>query len=87
MTSTDQKKKRYWDEISLVEDLRSFHPEAFDALNLGDRTALLTYYALDEDVADVYDYKTKLDAERPELASAATRALLAFKKSLGVQDS
>jgi hypothetical protein len=49
-----------------------------------DRTALLEYYALDKEVADVYEHKCELDVREPHLSSEAARARRRLLASLGI---
>lgn len=77
---------QYWNEISLIEDLRAFHPEAFDALTARQKQVLRTYYALNVDIADVYEYKKALDRQAPLLASEAAKARRVFMRRLRVKN-
>jgi hypothetical protein len=81
---SDSQRRQYWDDISLIEDLRAFHPEVFNELPTAQQEALLEYYALDKDVPDVFAYKLALDASSPESADRARRAYKALKQRLGV---
>jgi len=46
----------------------------------------LRYYALDLDVADVYEYKKSLDRQDPLLASEAAEARRALTQRLRVKN-
>jgi hypothetical protein len=84
---SDSQRQQYWDEISLIEDLRAFHPKAFDELPAEQQEALLEYYALDKNVPDVFAYKLALDASSPESADLARRAYTTLKQRLGIKSA
>jgi hypothetical protein len=84
MGDADAARRRYWDQISLIEDLREFHPDVFNALSTSEQAALLEYYALDREVPDVFAYKLALDVRSPQLAVRAAAARRAFEQKLGL---
>jgi hypothetical protein len=76
-------RQRYWNELSSVEELKEFHPEAFGALSQDDQRALIAYYALEKDVPDVFAYKVALDSSSPASAELARRAYNALLEQVG----
>jgi hypothetical protein len=81
----ERPRKQYWDEFSLVEELREFHSEAFAALSCEEHSALLEYYPLDKGVPDVYAHKLDLEKHSPEQVQIARQAYYALRAHLGVQ--
>lgn len=68
--------EHYNTEISLLDGLYAFHPEAFGRLPRGDLAALQQYYLIGEATPkDVFAHRAQIADRHPEVVARAQLAL------------
>lgn len=81
-----KEERAYSSIVTFLEGLIDFHPDMFTDLKPADLEVLRSYYWLGReiDVEDIFEYRRKLLASHPDIASRAEAALSAKFAQIGV---
>jgi len=86
-TVPENNNERYNSELSIIDSLYAFHPEAFELLSKSEMEALQKYYLLGEPVPDdVFAYREDIVTDDADLAGRAQIAFQNVCRKLGIED-